>query len=447
MNITLEKKDATQASLKVRLEEADYRPQVGQKLKEYSRKASIKGFRPGKVPPALIQKMYGKGILIEEVNQLLTKSVNDYIKENKLNLVGEPLPDVERSLDIDWDTQKEFEFSYDLGLAPDFTVDLSENVRVTDYEITLDDQEVANTIEKLREQYSRPGEAETAEAGDTLAGVLRQVNGEFINDQARLVLNEEAVAAELLPRLVGLTKDSQVTFDPAQAFPSQEALARATGISPEATEGLTGEFSFTVGGITRPTPSPLDQEFFDRILGKDAAQTEAAFRDKLREIIIGNYRRETDALLNKNLRESLVRQNTFDLPDEFLKRWLLTSNEGKMTAEQVEGEYDLYARELRWSLIKTKIAEENGLKVEHEEVTQRTRSLVMQQFGFQDFPEAMESTLERIADNFLKAEKGKNYLNVFDQVFSDKVLQLVREKITLEKKAVGAEEFKQLALA
>ena len=390
--------------------------------------------------------MYGKGILIEEVNQLLTQSVNGYIKENKLNLVGEPLPDVEKGSDIDWDTQKEFEFSYDLGLAPDFTVDLSENVRVTDYEITLDDQEVDDTIEKLRGQYSRPEVAETAEVGDTLSGTLRQVNGEFVTDQVRLVLKEEAVAAELLPRLVGLTKDGQVTFDLETAFPNREALARATGVSPEAAEALSGEFELTVGEITRPTPSPLDQEFFDRILGKDAASTEAEFRDKLREIIAENYRRETDALLNKNLREDLIRQNAFDLPDEFLKRWLLTSNEGKVTAEQVEGEYDLYARELRWNLIKNKIAEQNDLKVEHEEVMNRTRGMVMQQFGLQANSEAMQDTLDRIADNFLKAEKGKNYMNLFDQVFNDKVLQLVREKITLEKKPVGVEAFKQLAL-
>ena len=447
MDITLEKKDATQASLKVRLEEADYRSQVGQKLKEYSRKASIKGFRPGKVPPALIQKMYGRGILIEEVNQLLTQSVNDYIKESKLNLVGEPLPDAARGSDIDWDTQKEFEFSYDLGLAPDFTVDLSPNVRVTDYEITLGDQEVDDTIEKLRGQYSRPEAAETAEVGDTLSGVLRQVDGEFTTDQARLTLEEGVIADELLPRLVGLAKDGRVTFDLKAAFPNREVLARATGVSPEEAEGLAGEFDFTVGEITRPTTSPLDQEFFDRILGKDAVPTEGEFRDKLREIITENYRRETDALLNKNLRESLIQQNAFDLPDEFLKRWLLTSNEGKLTAEQVEGEYDLYARELRWSLIKNKIAEENGLKVEHEEVMHRTRGMVMQQFGLQATSEAMESTLDRIADNFLKAEKGKNYMNLFDQVFNDKVLQLVREKITLEKKPVGVEAFKQLALA
>lgn len=442
MNITLEKKDATNASLKVKLEESDYRPKVGEKLKEYSRKAVVKGFRPGKVPATLIQKMYGKGILVDEINNLLIKSVNDYIKENKLNLVGEPLPNVEKSSDIDWDTQKEFEFSYSLGLAPEFSVDLSEQFKVSAYEIKLDDKEVNETIENLRKQYHRHEHPETSAEEDSLKGELKGKAGDF---SAQSSIDIPKVSTEAQAQFIGLSKGSQVTFDLQKAFTDAATLAKVTGLPEEEAAALSGEFEFTVEQITRHTPAPLDQEFFERILGKDAVTTEEEFVAKVREIISENYQRESEALLQRNIQDSLIDQHAFELPDEFLKRWLIASNEGKVTEEQVANEYDAYARELRWNLIKNKIAEENDIKVEHEDVMDKTKTLIRQQFGFPEGDEAMEGTVNSFADNFLKAEKGKNYMNIFNQVFADKVIELVKNKITIEKKPVDVEEFKKVA--
>lgn len=440
MNITLEKTDATNASLKIKLEEADYRPKVGEKLKEYSRKAVVKGFRPGKVPASLIQKMYGKGILVDEINNLLIKSVNDYIKENKLNLVGEPMPNVETSADIDWDTQKEFEFSYRLGLAPEFTVDLSSNFSVVDYEIQLSDKEVNETITNLQNQYHRHTPADTSAEEDTLKGAIQQVSGDFT---APVSIDLKKVSAELLPQLIGLSVGSKVTFE-LSALGDEEAVAKILGVPAEKVAELTGAFELTVEEIIRHTPAPLDQEFFDRILGKDAVTTEEEFLNKVKEIIQDNYRRESEALLQKNIQESLLNQHAFELPDDFLKKWLVVSNEGKVTEEQVEKEYDLYARELRWNLIKNKIAEENNIQVEHEEVMERTKNMIRQQFGGA-VDERMEDLVNNFADNFLKAEKGKNFMNIFNQVFADKVINLVRNRITLEKKPVDVEEFKKIA--
>jgi trigger factor len=442
LNITLEKTDATNASLKVKLEESDYRPKVGEKLKEYSRKAVVKGFRPGKVPATLIQKMYGKGILVDEINNLLVKSVNDYIKENNLNLVGEPLPNVEKSSDIDWDNQKEFEFSYSLGLAPEFNVDLSDQVKVAAYEIQLSDKEVNETIENLQKQYHRHEHPETSAEGDSLAGELKQKDGDF-NAPATISLNQ--LNAEARPQFLDLSKGSQVNFDLKQAFPDAAIIAAVTGLPEEQAAELSGEFEFTLNEITRHSPAPLDQEFFDRILGKDAVTTEEEFLTKVRGIISDNYQRESDAMLQKDIQETLLNQHAFELPDEFLKRWLLTSNEGKVTEEQVENEYDMYARELRWNLIKNRIAEENDIKVEHEDVQAKTKELIRQQFGFPEGDEAMEGTVNNFADSFLKAEKGKNYMNIFNQVFADKINALVKSKITIEKKPVDVEEFKKIA--
>ncbi|MES2732831.1 MAG: trigger factor [Bacteroidota bacterium] len=443
MNITLEKTDAVNASLKVKLEESDYRPKVGEKLKEYSRKAVVKGFRPGKVPASLIQKMYGKGVLVEEINALLGKSVNEYIKEQKLNLVGEPMPDV--ASDIDWDNQKEFEFSYTLGLAPDFSVDLS--FPVANYQIELSDKEVNETIANLQKQYPRHTHPETSEAEDKISGLLKQKEGD-LNVPVSIQVNEVNADAQAL--FIGLSKDSTLTFELSKVFADTEAIAKITGVPEEKVAELTGEFELTVEEIHRNLDAPLDQEFFDSILGKDAATNEEDFLTKVREIMSDNYQRETEALLQRDIQEKLVNQNSFALPNEFLKKWLLASNEGKITAEQVEQEYDVYARELRWNLIKNKIAEENDLKVEHEEVMERTKNLIGQQFGLSGMggmDEAMASTMDTFANNFLKAEKGKNYMNIFNQVFADKVIGLVKSKLVLEKTPVEVEEFKKLAAA
>lgn len=444
MNITLEKSNPTNASLKVKLAQSDYQPKVAEKLKEYSRKAVIKGFRPGKVPASLIQKMYGKGILVEEINHLLTKSVNDYIRDNKLNLVGEPLPNPEESTDIDWDTQKEFEFSYSLGLAPEFAIDLSPAVKVTAYEIELGDKEVTETIERLQKQHHRHSHPETSEEGDTLAGELKQVDGDF---SAYISFPLSQVDEEARFLFTGLSTDSKVSFDLRKAFETDETVSLLTGQTRDEAARLSGTFELTVSEITRHDPAPLDQEFFDRILGANAAGSEEEFMNKIREIISGNYQREAEALLNRDVQETLLNQNTFELPDEFLKRWLLVSNEGKVTTEQVEQEYALYARELRWSLIKNKIAEENKIRIEHEEVFGQTRQLIRQQFGLSGPDERMDATIDNFANNYLKAEQGKNYLNIYNQLLSERILTLAKKKIGIEKKTVEVEEFKKLAAA
>ena len=178
MDITLEKKNPTEASIKVNLTEADYQPKVQEKLKEYSKKAQIKGFRPGKVPPALIRKMYGKSIMIDEINHMLSHSVNDYIKENKLQILGEPLPVTENADKIDWDNQKNFDFQFEIGLVDEFTYSLDDK-KVTRYEIKVDDDSIADTLKNLQEQYGKMINPETSEEGDLIFGELTQVEGEY----------------------------------------------------------------------------------------------------------------------------------------------------------------------------------------------------------------------------------------------------------------------------
>jgi trigger factor len=444
VEITLEKKDTTNGTIKINLKEADYHPKVAEKLKEYSKKASIKGFRPGKVPAALIEKMYGKGILVEEINTLLSKSINDYIKENKIPIIGDPLPDTEKSLAIDWENQKEFEFNYKVGLVPEFKCELSDKVKVNKYTIEVDNKVVEETLDNLRNQYGKMTNPEISEEGDFVSGELKEVGGDF-STITMIPLNKLKKAET--KKFTGKKAGDIIEFDIEKAFEESASAAHATGLSIEDVEKKKGKFELTVTSISRSEPAPLDEEFFSKLFGKDAVKSIDEFNTKLKETITENYNKEAEGLLTRDIHDHFVKTTKIDLPDAFLKNWLYVSNNGKITEEQIEKEYDLYVNEVKWSLIKNKIAEANNIKVENEEIIKKTKEMIGQQFGNMNFGEEMEETFNKISDNYLKQENGKNYMKMFEQVFLDKVLSLIKEKISLPEKKINVDEFKKIASA
>jgi trigger factor len=442
VEITLEKKERSTANLKVNLTEADYLPKVAEKVKEYSKKVSLKGFRPGKVPTSLIERMYGKSIKIEEINHLLSHSINDYIKNNKLSILGDPLPDADSSKGIDWDNQKEFEFTYNLGLVPDFKLDLSDKVKVTKFTIEVDKKVVSETVENLRNQYGKMTNPEESVEGDFVYGELKELKGDF---STQTLIPTNKLTKDELKKFVGLKKGDKVEFDIKKAFEDVAAIAHATGLSKEEAEKKEGKFELTVTNISRSEPAPLDQEFFDKIFGKDTVKTEQEFSDKLKSTIEENYTRESENKLSKDIQEKFVSSTTIDLPDDFLKKWLLISNEGKISQEQIDSEYEHYLKELKWNLIKNKIGEDNDVKVENDEVKKKTTEMILQQFGNMPLNDELSSSLDKIADNYLQQEKGRNYMRMFEQVFFDKVMEVIKNKINIQDKKVSVDEFKKEA--
>jgi trigger factor len=444
VEITLEKRDTTNGTIKINLKEADYHPKVAEKLKEYSKKASIKGFRPGKVPTGLIAKMYGKGILVEEINTLLSKSINDYIKENKISIIGDPLPDLDKSEKIDWENQKEFEFNYKVGLVPEFKCDLTDKVKINKYIIDTDDKVVKETLENLRNQYGKMTNPETSEEGDFISGELKEVAGEF-KTVTMIPLNK--LKKSEAKKFIGKTKGDKVEFDIEKTFEDNAAIAHATGLPMEEAENKKGKFELEVTSISRSEPAPLDEEFFSKLFGKNAVKTVDEFNAKLKETITENYNKEAENLLNHDIQDHFVKETKIDLPDAFLKHWLYVSNNGKITEDQIEKEYNLYVNEVKWNLIKNKIAEGSDLKVDNQEVIDKTKEMIGQQFGNMNFGDEMAETFNKIADNYLKQDNGKNYMKMFEQVFLDKVLSLIKGKISLQEKQINVDEFKKIASA
>jgi trigger factor len=454
VEIVLEKSTDVNARLNIVLTPADYKPELDKKLKEYSRKVSLKGFRPGMVPPALVKKMYGKGLLIDEVNAILSKTVSEYIREQKLQVVGDPIPDRQQAEQVDWDNQEEFTFSYELGLASDFNVDFGHLPAVYQYEIGAADKEVDETIENLRNQFTGQIHADDIAEDDLVYGDLKQLTGAEDNLLAtKTALPLKQMAPDALPQFIGKQKGDVITFDLVQAFPDEKARGLATGVRKEEAANLTGAFTFAVEDITRTAPGELNQEFFDKVLGIGAVDNEADFRAKVLDIIQNNYSREAANLVRYDIEKALLDTVPINLPDAFLKDWLLNTNEGKFTMEQIEEQYPDFTKSVKLQLIKNKVAENTDIKVEFAEVMEVTRQMVREQFGFgnsaesdTDHPE-MDETIDKIARNYLMDEKnnGQNYTNTFNRVYDDKVTEYLKTQIELQPKLISVDEFKTLA--
>ncbi|MFC5269722.1 trigger factor [Adhaeribacter terreus] len=440
MDITLEKQNPTSARLRVKLAEADYAPGVEAQVKEYSKKAQIKGFRPGKVPAGMIRKMYGKSLLVDAINKLLHESVNNYIKENKIKILGEPLP--ERVENIDWDTQKEFDFSYELGLLPEFELNLGETASVEGYKVEVDDETINEAYEHMQRQFGKTENPETSEANDYIFGELKQLDGDF-KTTTLLPLNKLKANQDLF---IGKKKDDVITFNLMEAFGDDvNAVANVTGAGKEKAAELKGNFEFKVDNISRTEAAPIDQDFFDKIFGKEAVKSREEFDAKVKETIEENYKAEAEKVLNHKIVDKLVNETQIEVPREFMKKWLLTANEGKLTAEQIEENIENYEKELKWSMIRNKVVEENGLKVTNEEVVNRTKEKMLAQFNMPEVSEEMMESMNQFADSYLRQDNGKNYMNEYEAILAEKVIEALKEKMTVVEKTVTAEEFRNMS--
>ena len=440
MDITLDKKSSNEASIKVKLNEVDYQSKVDKKIKDYSKKAQINGFRPGKVPPGIIKKMYGKSILVEEINHLVGHAIQDYIKENELQILGEPLPNQEEVEKVDWDSQKDFEFEYNIGLVEDFTVDLTGKIKVPSYQIEVEDKTIDESIESIRSQYSKMTNPEVSEEGDMLYGTFEQAHGDIVHDTT---IHPEELDKVHAKKFVGKKKDDVIEVDINELYKDPEVKARHLDKTVDEIEGIDSKFTFTVKNVNRKEKADLDQDLYDKVFGPDQVKNVEEFKAKASEMIGENYNRETEAFLNKTIRDTLVEKTKINLPDSFLKNWLKITGEGKVTDADLEKEYNTYADQLRWNLISGQIAKENEIKPEHEEVLTATKNMIRAQFAMSGLGQ-LEDQMDAFADNYLKGENGQNYMKMTEQVMEEKVMQLIKSTIEIKEEKVNLEKFKKI---
>jgi trigger factor len=442
LEITLNKKNNTEGLIKIIVTEGDYQPKVEEKVRDYARKATIKGFRQGKVPAGVIKKMFGKSILVEEINHLISHKLSDYIKEQNLKILGEPLPDQRKAMTIDWDNQKSFEFDYEIGMVDEFSYELSSKVKVKSYPIEVDQKVIDETVFDLKKRFGKVNYPETSEVSDNLFGELRSLEGDFKKEQAFIAL--ENVEKKEQKKFIGLKKEDEVEFDISKLFSDEAQTAQLLGQSPEEAKNAKGKYAFKINTISRTEPAEINQELFDRVFGKDAVTTEAEFIAKIKETIGENYKRESDHFFEHHIEDYYVENTSINLPDNFLKNWLKTSSRGEVTDEVLEKEFEHYKRGLKWDLVKNRIAEDNKISVEADEVRAKAKDLIIHQFGGQAFAEQISDKLDGITDNYLQNENGQNFMKLYNQLRAEKILKHIREKITVQEKKVTAEEFKKI---
>ena len=430
------------------IEKTDYEKEVAGKLKEYRQQASIPGFRPGKAPAGLIKKRFGAAILVEEVNKLLSQKLSQFLVEEKLNLLGEPLPNEEQQRDIKWESDENFEFIFDIALAPEINVTLDKRSKYKYYNITVSDEMIDQQVESATSQLGQNVPVDVAKDNSSVRGNFVQLDTEGneveggIQPENVVVAVDMMKADEIKSSFVGCKKDDILIFDPVKAFENRVEVSHMLNIAKEEAEELNSEFRFTVTEILQFEKAELNEEFFKKLYGEDTeVKTIEDFRTRISEEIAGNLTYSSDHKFAIDARDTLVEKNNFELPEAFLKRWLIAINK-ELTIEQVENEFEPFIKDLQWQLIKDDIAKENELKVTEEETEDFAKQMAhtqYNQYGIYDIP---DEQLDSFAKMLL--EKPEEKERIYKKLYEDKVIAVVKEKVSLQEKEISQEEFNEM---
>ncbi len=447
MNIVKENVDELNAVLKVKVSPEDYKSKVETAIKETSKKAAMPGFRPGKVPSGLVRKMYGKSILVDEINKVLNDTIHKYINENKIEILGNPLPKIESDKHIDWDNQQEFEFLYDLGLAPQVKVEILKSDKVPYHTIRIDEAMIDKYVEEVSKRYGKIVPQEVAQANDMLFGDIVELDssnqilpgGIFRSSSLFLEKYRDKEAAK---PLIGLKKDDKAILDIVKLIDNIADRAALLGIERDAAEKVSAQFQFTVKNISRLQPSELTEELFEKVYGKDQVKTIEEFRAHIKEELVRMYEAESERKFYADAVEVIKKKVSIKLPDEFLKRWLVAANDKPVTYEQVNAEYDRYADTLKWQLVENKLIKDNEIKVSSEDAAAHIRKLISEQYKRYNKQDIGEEELEESVKRILANEEETK--RVFDQLYGNKIVELFKNKFSLEAKEVSFEEFSKI---
>ena len=448
MDITRENKNEVNAVIKIEVEKEDYAKPVEDTLKDYRRKASIPGFRPGKVPAGLIKKRFGKAILIEEVNKILSQSLSKYIVDEKLRILGEPMPNKEQQKEIDFDNDENFEFSFDIGMAPEVEVNLDENDKLPYYKIKVSDEMIDQQIEQIKTQMGQNVEAEEVKDNGLVRGDFVQLdeNGEPVENgiapEGVLLSIDLMKDQEIKKEFIGKKKGDAVVFDPVKAYENRHELGHMLNISHEEAEELDSSFKFTINEVLEFEKAELNEELYKKIYGEETEiKTEEDLRARTKDEFAENLVHSSNHKFTIDTRDALVEKTEIPLPEDFLKRWLMEANED-VTEEQIENDFEGFVKDLRWQLIKDNIINENDLKAEPEEATEFAKQLARAQYSQYGIFDVPEEQLDSYAKMILEKPEEKD--KIYKKLLEDKVVEVVKEKVTMDEKEVSQEDFNEM---
>ncbi|WP_405208254.1 trigger factor [Aquimarina sp. LLG6339-5] len=434
MNISKEQLDDLNAVVTVDIAKADYSDKVDNILKDYRKNANIPGFRKGHVPMGLVKKQYGRAVLVDEVNKLLQDALNKYLTEEKLDVLGNPLPKEQEN--FDWDSD-DYSFEFELGLAPKFEVKLNGKKAITHFKIVASDEMIDNQIKTIQKQYGKLVPKDAAEKDDLIAGTFVNEEKE-INNQTTISL-DKIKGKRNLDKFIGSKVGDVLTLKTKGLFSDDQDLINALKVSQDDAKGLEVEVTFTISEINNQELAELDQDLFDKIYGKDTVKTVTELKEKIKEDADRQFVQQSDQQLLNDVTESVLENTKFDLPSEFLQKWIQATGEQPLTEDEAKDEYEKSEKGLRFQLIEGKLINDNNLQVTFEELKEFAKNLIkgqMAQFG-QMSPEDKE--LEDIAARILSNQDEVKRIS--EQLMSQKLLGYYKENVKLKEKEVSFDDF------
>jgi trigger factor len=434
MNITRNNVDALNAVVTVEVSKADYSDKVQKVLTDYRKNAAIPGFRKGAVPMSLIQKQYGKAILLEEVNKLLQDNLNNYLVEEKLDILGNPLPKITE--DFNWDVE-DYKFEFELGLAPEFSVNLDAKNDLVNYKIIADEKMLNDQVARIQKQYGKLIAKDTVEEGNDVSGIFTNEE-KGINNRTTLsvdVFADKKTATSFIGKKVG----DVITLNTKGLFDDDHKLMDYLAVSHDDVHGLDVEVTFTIDEVTTHEPAVLDQELFDRLFGTKVITSVEELKAKIKEDAEKQFEQQADQKFLNDVTEFLISSTKFDLPSEFLKKWIQSAGENPLTAEEAEAEYSKSEKGLRYQLIEGKVIVDNNLQITFEDLKTYTTELIkkqMAQFGqMNPTDEDVQGIVARVMSNQDEVKR------LSEQVMNEKIVNLYKEKVAAKSKEVSYDEF------
>lgn len=446
MDVKFAPTDDLNATITVTLTPDDYKPAVDNELKKLQRQVSVPGFRPGKAPMGLVKKSYGRSVLVDEVNRLASNELFGYLRENNIEFLGQPLMSDTAESKINFETEEDFVFSFDLGLAPQFEVNITNEDVITSYKIVIDDKMIDEEVNSIKKRFADATDVEEAAENDVIYADVTELGEDGQPLEGGVANQRVSLTADLIKnddlkkQLVGIKKGATITVDIFALFnDNQTVISNSLNIPKEGVNDLNKDFSLTVAEIKHYVDAEINQELFDKIFGKDAVTTEEEFRTKLRENLENYYANESNHHLEHEISHLLGDKHTFELPDSFLKRWLLDTQNQGYTADNIDSKYEQEKAGLRFTLVRERLQKDHNLQVTNQEIEDASLGYTYNLFAQYGMANPDIATVKAFSDEQLKKDDYRN--RMADIALNRAVILAIKDIVTIEEKEVTVEEF------
>ena len=437
MDIKENRVDDLNIGLTLTVAKDDYADKKKKRLNEYRRKAEFKGFRKGMVPMSFVERIYGQSALVDSVNDVISESLNTYIRDNGLHVMGEPLPSEEQP-QVEWTDGNDFTFMFDMALTPEVKLELSKEDEIPYYNITVKDEAKKEMKDNLLRQYGSLEDGEAAGEEDFLIADFEQ--GDMKIEGTYVALRN--VDEKVRPSFVGLKPGDSIDVDVNAAFTNETDRASLLKVKKEELAGIQPVFRMTVKTVKTFKPAELNQDTYDRIFGEGEVKSEDEFDKKIADRLAAEYAQESEFRFSRDAREYLVNKAAISLPEKFLKRWITVTNEGKFTQEEIDREFPSFLNDFRWQMVRGFLAEKYDVKVEEDDMFSAAKAFASYQFAMYGLANVPDEQLATYAKSVLANDKERG--RIYEQVEEQKVLNAVRADVTLKNKKISVEKFREL---